>query len=149
MLVLFESTVCYQRLQSLQYLRDMLRDPYAVCIFRNGHWRGGSTAQLLPGDLVSLGAAEALHLPRRRRAEVKSDQVVPCDVLLLRGDCIVNEAMLTGESVPQRKEALPPDDDDAGNDDDDDDDDEGEGVYGDDIGGSAKKRKKKRGQSCT
>jgi P-type E1-E2 ATPase len=49
--------------------------------------------QLLPGDLVSITRS-------------KGDAVCPCDILLLSGSVVANEALLTGESTPQLKVAL-------------------------------------------
>lgn len=45
-------------------------------------------ARLVPGDVMVLPAAGC---------------IMPCDALLLTGTCIVNESMLTGESVPVMK----------------------------------------------
>lgn len=94
MLVVFEATVVKQRLRNLAELRQMRMQPYSVCVYRGNKWTRIMTDDLLPGDLVSL----------TRSAD--EQRQVPCDVLLLAGTCIVNEAMLTGESVPQMKESL-------------------------------------------
>lgn len=46
-----------------------------------------SSIQLVPGDLI----------------DIANVHTVPCDAMLVSGDCILNESMLTGESVPVSK----------------------------------------------
>lgn len=50
-----------------------------------------SSVELVPGDIV----------------EITDDCLMPCDLILLSGQCIMNEAMLTGESIPVIKQTLP------------------------------------------
>ncbi|KAM9343527.1 polyamine-transporting ATPase 13A2 isoform 2-T2 [Pholidichthys leucotaenia] len=54
-----------------------------------------SSVDLVPGDCLII-PQEGLLLP--------------CDAALLAGECLVNESMLTGESVPALKTPLPPGD---------------------------------------
>jgi cation-transporting ATPase 13A1 len=118
MLLLFEGMQCYQRQNSLEMLRAMRRSRYPIQVYRGRQWLQVSTEDLVPGDIVSLRTPQPLGgLPflRQRRRGAENDvafqsrssteeYLVPCDAILLRGTCVVNESMLTGESVPQMKE---------------------------------------------
>jgi cation-transporting ATPase 13A1 len=93
MLVSFEATVVKRRLKHLEYVRDMRVPPFKLSLYRDGRWQDRMSNDLLPGDLVSM-------------TRTVGDNVCPCDVLLLSGQAVVNEALLTGESVPQVKEPI-------------------------------------------
>ena len=105
--------------------------PYVVWATRLGpswfigldRWVEVDSFDLLPGDIVSLtrhkphfdkgdGSESAIKektaaaASGKGKVEDEGGDVVPADILLLRGTCVVNEASLTGESVPQMKEGL-------------------------------------------
>ncbi|XP_071379354.1 polyamine-transporting ATPase 13A3-like [Centroberyx affinis] len=50
------------------------------------------STELVPGDVIIIPA---------------NGTIMPCDAALVQGTCIVNESMLTGESVPVTKTSLP------------------------------------------
>ena len=106
MLVIFECTTVFQRLRTLNEFRTMTLKPYPVQVFRTGKWTEIISDDLLPGDLVSVGASAHDVDSADRAVRNKEDQGVPCDLLLARGSCIVNEAMLSGESTPLLKESI-------------------------------------------
>ncbi|KAL6418480.1 hypothetical protein ACFW04_012062 [Cataglyphis niger] len=64
-----------------------------VRVLRNtGIFENISSKELVPGDVIELPKHQA---------------TLVCDAVLLTGQCILNESMLTGESVPVRKTSLP------------------------------------------
>lgn len=109
MVLMFEGTVVFQRLKSMQMLQGMGNPARLVYVFRSGNWTQVDSTVLLPGDILSLTrVAPHVTTDDRKIRSIEDDggDVVPADVLLLRGSTVVNEASLTGESVPQMKEGL-------------------------------------------
>jgi manganese-transporting P-type ATPase len=93
MLVAFESTVVFQRQRTLNEFRAMSIKPYSIYVYRQETWEEIDSDKLLPGDLASV-------------TRTKDDGGVACDMLLVEGTAIVNEAMLSGESTPVLKESV-------------------------------------------
>jgi len=114
MILTFEATVVFSRIKSLSALRGMGNTARKIRVFREGVWTKIWTTELLPGDIMSLTRSvkkknntEAVVDPKTETSESSEDgDVVPADVLVLRGSTVVNEASLTGESVPQMKEGI-------------------------------------------
>uniref|UniRef100_A0A914M0I3 Cation-transporting ATPase n=1 Tax=Meloidogyne incognita TaxID=6306 RepID=A0A914M0I3_MELIC len=95
MLVTFEVTIVKQQMRNMSEIRNMGSQPYLVNVYRGKRWNKLSSDQLICGDIISITSTKA--------GEEKS---IPCDLLLLRGHAICDEAMLTGESIPQMKESI-------------------------------------------
>ncbi|KAG9018165.1 hypothetical protein FRB90_012009 [Tulasnella sp. 427] len=75
--------------QTIERMREMSRFSCAVKVLCDGSWKTIDSSELVPGDVVDL-----INPPLA---------VFPADLVLLSGDAIVNESMLTGESVPVSK----------------------------------------------
>lgn len=93
MLVSFEMTTVFQRRTTMNEFQSMGIKPYLIYVRRDSEWVQLETDQLLPGDLVSV-------------TRTSEESAIPCDLLLLDGTAIVNEAMLSGESTPLLKELV-------------------------------------------
>ncbi|KAJ1539970.1 hypothetical protein HK405_012205, partial [Cladochytrium tenue] len=74
--------------ESYARLRSISKFSCPVSVFRGGQWEVVASEDLAVGDLFEVTTGMGL---------------VPCDAVLLHGDCITNESMLTGESVPVSK----------------------------------------------
>jgi cation-transporting ATPase 13A1 len=113
MILMFEATVVFSRIKSLSALRGMGNTSRPVWVHRLGQWTMVETSELLPGDIMSLTRHKPHFVkdtdPKKKAARKVEDEggdIIPADLLFLSGSTVVNEASLTGESVPQMKEGL-------------------------------------------
>lgn len=73
---------------TIRRLQDMSRFSCDIRAWRNEFWTHVDSNDLVPGDVFEVDPSLTL---------------LPCDALLINGECVVNESMLTGESVPVSK----------------------------------------------
>ena len=85
-LLVFNATLGFVQEGRAQATLDALKSKLALnaSVRRNGIWKITPAADLVPGDLVKLSLGS----------------VVPADVRLVEGDVLLDQSMLTGESLP-------------------------------------------------
>ncbi|KAJ7091282.1 Ca-transporting ATPase [Mycena epipterygia] len=87
--VLSITTTLVETKKTISRMREMSRFSCNVDVFVEGTWVTRDSTQLVPGDVVNISSSQM--------------SLIPADMFLLSGDAIVNESMLTGESVPVSK----------------------------------------------
>ncbi|SPO29335.1 related to YPK9 - vacuolar protein with a possible role in sequestering heavy metals [Ustilago trichophora] len=85
-------TTLIETRQTVNRMREMSRFTCEVKVLREGSWQVLDSSDLVPGDVYDVAEPGLL--------------LFPADSVLLSGDAIVNESMLTGESVPVSKVPL-------------------------------------------
>lgn len=83
------ATTLVETRATMKRLREISRFECDVRVLRDGFWSYIESGDLVPGDIYEITDPNLAQFPS--------------DSLLLSGDCIVNESMLTGESVPVSK----------------------------------------------
>ncbi|KAK9235185.1 hypothetical protein V1525DRAFT_282585 [Lipomyces kononenkoae] len=79
---------------NMSRLREISRFVCNVRVLRDGFWLNIPSTSLVPGDVYEISDPSLSYFP--------------CDSIQLTGDSIVNESMLTGESIPVSKYAATP-----------------------------------------
>ncbi|KAF8894948.1 Ca-transporting ATPase [Gymnopilus junonius] len=83
------TTTLIETKKTVARMREMSRLHCKVDVHKDESWVEVDSTELVQGDIINLSTSQL--------------SVLPADLFLLSGDVIVNESMLTGESVPVSK----------------------------------------------
>ncbi|KAH9387422.1 manganese-transporting P-type ATPase [Nematocida major] len=89
-IILFEGGMVFQRYTNIKQLRTLNLKPQNISKNNGGKKESVLSTELMPGDRVFLSGK----------------MEVPADLLILSGEAVVNESMLSGEAVPVQKESV-------------------------------------------
>lgn len=94
-IVAIEVQMVNKRIRDYERINSMRIPPATIQVFRDMKWKAMLSNHIYPGDIFLL-SHDGSDKP----------SVVPADCLILSGDVVVDESILTGESVPQFKSSL-------------------------------------------
>ena len=141
--LIFEITITWKRIFNSATIKNMKTPPHYVNVYRDEEWSLVSSADIYPGDIISLNDGYCLKNIKENEKNSKNNlifrilnllnnikirqqekknqkslntvlnkykekEVLPitCDVLILNGKAVVNEATLNGKSLPQIKNSI-------------------------------------------
>ena len=79
----------YDTLSNNARIRKMAETHCSVTVIREGQQQHIDQALVVPGDLILLTEKDVTDLTQ-----------VPVDMVVIQGKCVMNESILTGESIP-------------------------------------------------
>ncbi|ORM41350.1 putative manganese-transporting ATPase PDR2 [Babesia sp. Xinjiang] len=94
-IVTIEIQMVNRRIRDYNRINSMRIPPSKIYVYRDGKWNNISSTYMYPGDIFLLSHDSSIEA-----------SVAPADCLILSGEVVVDESILTGESVPQFKSAL-------------------------------------------
>ena len=136
MVIISIFSVAVDRMTTMMNLRSLILKPQFIYTYRDCKWLKVSSAELRPGDIVSVlssnkvkeissDTSEEDNLQQLRKSipfgdkipkgmimkmysggKNESKPVLPCDMVVLSGSCVVDESILTGESIPLIKDSI-------------------------------------------